>query len=158
MASSAKHSRPAGRAGALAAALLAAAMLLGAFVPRPAEAVELIIKVENVRNSNGVVRLSLYASPAEWPDKSAKEHDLIKPAQVGEVVFKFDVPPGIYAVNAYHDEDNSNKFKTNFIGMPREGYGFSNDVRARFSAPRFNAAAFELTPAGGVISFSLFYP
>ncbi|MFI4988985.1 MAG: DUF2141 domain-containing protein [Alphaproteobacteria bacterium] len=134
------------------------ALLFALAEPAAALAVELTITVENVRNDNGVVRLSVYASRAEWPDKSTKDHDQVKPARPGSMVFKFDVPPGIYAVNAYHDETNSNKFATNFFGMPLEGYGFSNDVRPKLSAPSFNSAAFELTPAGGVISFGLVYP
>ena len=83
----------------------------------------------------------------------------LKPAQVGSVVFKYDLPPGVYAVNAFHDENNNGKFATNFIGLPLEGYGFSNDVRPNLlSAPSFNKAAFELLPVGGVIHFGLVYP
>lgn len=134
------------------------ALIASAAPPRPAHAAELTVTVDNVRNDKGVVRLSVYASPEEWPDKSAKNHDQVKPAKAGPVTFKFNLPPGVYAVNAFHDENNDGKFKTNLIGLPEEGYGFSNDVRPTYKAPSFDKAAFELLPAGGVIHFSLVYP
>src|SRR5208282_4902555 len=127
--------------------------------PWGALAAELTITVENIRSDKGQIRISVYTSAAEWPDKPTKDHSQAKPAQAGSVVFKYDLPPGVYAVNAFHDENNNGKFATNFIGLPLEGYGFSNDVRPNLlSAPSFNKAAFELLPVGGVIHFSLIYP
>ena len=146
------------RGGFLVVLRLLLALLAAAAVPRGACAAELTVTIDNVRNDKGVVRLSVYASPGEWPDKSAKAHDQVKPAKAGPVTFKFNLPPGVYAVNAYHDENNNNKFDTTLLGLPLEGYGFSNDVRPTFKAPSFNSAAFELLPAGGVIHFSLVYP
>ena len=144
------------RGGLLVVLLLA--LLASAAAPRAARAAELTVTIDNVRDDKGVVRLSVYASPDEWPDKSTKGHDQVKPAKAGPVTFKFNLPPGVYAVNAFHDEDNSGKFKTNFIGLPLEGYGFSNDAHATYKAPSFEQCYFQLLPAGGVIHFSLVYP
>jgi len=140
--------------GLLAALLMA---LVAAGAPS-ALATELTVIVDNVRNDKGFVRLSVYASPAEWPDKSGKDHDQVKPAKAGSVTFKFNLPPGIYAVNAFHDEKGDGKFATNFFGLPLEGYGFSNDARPSYKAPSFDKCAFQLLPVGGVIHFSLVYP
>ena len=53
-----------------------------------------------------------------------------------------DLAPGIYAVGAYHDENNNNRLDTDFIGYPTEGYALSNGIRAVISRPRFIDAAF----------------
>ena len=127
------------RGGFLVVLLLA--LLAAVAALRPAHAAELTVTIDNVRNDKGVVRLSVYASPDEWPDKSTKDHDRVQPAKAGPVSFKFNLPPGVYAVNAYHDENNNNKFDTNLLGLPLEGYGFSNDVRPTIKAPSFNSGA-----------------
>jgi uncharacterized protein (DUF2141 family) len=67
------------------------------------------------------------------------------PAQLdaaGEtVVAVHGVPPGTWAVLAYHDENANGQLDRNFIGIPRENYGFSRDARGRFGPPGFDDAA-----------------
>lgn len=129
-----------------------------ALAPLAAHAAQLTITVEDVRNAKGDIRLSVYGSPAEWPDHSARGHDLVQPAKTGSVVFTFDLPPGTYAVNGFHDEIGNGKFKTSLIGLPEEGYFFSNNVRPMLSAPSFQSASFKLPPEGAAISISVHYP
>ena len=126
--------------------------------PLAAHAAQLTISVDGVRNAKGDIRLSLYGSPAEWPDHSARNHDLVQPAKAGSVVFTLDLPPGTYAVNGFHDEIGNGKFKTSLLGLPEEGYFFSNNVRPVLSAPSFQSASFKLPPEGAAISISVHYP
>jgi uncharacterized protein (DUF2141 family) len=66
------------------------------------------------------------------------------PAVAGTtIVVVKGVPPGRYAAQAYYDKNGNGKADRNFIGMPTELVGFSNDVRVRLSRPKFAAAAFE---------------
>jgi uncharacterized protein (DUF2141 family) len=60
---------------------------------------------------------------------------------------------GTYAIAAYHDEDNDDKFDR-FLLILREGYGFSNDVRPGLRAPAFDEAAFNVPPGGIAVSFA----
>ena len=53
-----------------------------------------------------------------------------------------DIPPGTYALAVVHDENFNGKLDTNFLGIPTEGYGFSNDATAALGAPSFSAASF----------------
>lgn len=55
-----------------------------------------------------------------------------------------DVPLGSYAVKAFHDEDSNDDLNTNFLGIPVEDYGFSNNARGVFGPPSWEAAKFEL--------------
>ena len=52
------------------------------------------------------------------------------------------VMPGTYAVSVVHDENSNGKLDTNFIGMPREGVGASNDAKGHMGPPKFSAASF----------------
>lgn len=53
-----------------------------------------------------------------------------------------DIPPGTCALAVIHDEDMNGKLATNWMGVTRQGYGFSNDVEGTMGAPSFEAASF----------------
>ena len=62
-----------------------------------------------------------------------------------------------YAVAVLHDENDNAKMDFNFLGMPLEGYGFSNDASALFGPPSFSAAAFRLTARASHVSVKIRY-
>lgn len=55
------------------------------------------------------------------------------------------IAPATYAISVFHDENSDGKLATNFIGIPREGVGASNNAKGRFGPPKFDAAAFRFT-------------
>lgn len=54
-----------------------------------------------------------------------------------------DLPTGNYAVSVIHDENSNNELDT-FMGIPKEGFGFSNNPRIYFGPPDFNESMFKL--------------
>ena len=68
-----------------------------------------------------------------------------------------DIAAGDYAVFVFHDADNDKKLKTNFVGMPREGMGVSNNAKGHFGPPKFEDAMFGFKNPGQVITISLVY-
>ena len=74
----------------------------------------------------------------------------------GEAFATFDeLAPGSYAVTVYHDKNNNQEFDKNWLGMPREAWGVSNNARPRLRAPRFEEASFELTAGAQSIDISI---
>lgn len=120
-------------------------------------AAELTITIENIRNDKGDVLISIYTSQADWLEESTPDHDGKQKAQAGSVVFKFDLPPGVYGAAAFHDENSNGVFDTNFLGLPLEGYAMSNDARPFLSRPSFDAASFTLPPEGAAIVMHMGY-
>lgn len=55
-----------------------------------------------------------------------------------------DIAYGEYAVKAFHDRDANDDLNTNFLGMPIEDYGFSNDARGVFGPPDWSKAKFKV--------------
>lgn len=55
-----------------------------------------------------------------------------------------DLKPGKYAFKYFHDENNNEKMDTNWLGIPKEGYGFSNDAKGIFGPPDFEDTIFEI--------------
>jgi uncharacterized protein (DUF2141 family) len=103
------------------------------------------VEVNALRSAKGVVRCSLFASADGFPKDTARALALTVAPSIanGRALCIFDnVKPGTYAVGFIHDENNNGKLDTNFLGMPTEGYGASNDARGTMGPPKFDAAAF----------------
>jgi uncharacterized protein (DUF2141 family) len=134
------------------------AVLVGLCLPAAAGAAELEVEITGVRSANGMVRLALYNDPDKFPKRSGSIAGGDIEAAKGSVVYVFrNLPPGLYAVAIYHDANANKKFDKNSLGLPREGFGFSNDARPVFSAPGFEAAAVTLKAPRTRIKISLVY-
>jgi len=107
------------------------------------------VRVVNLRNSTGQVICTLFNSPMAFPTDSTKAlRQIAVPIKDNAAVCSFGgLAPGKYALVAFHDENSNGKFDRNWLGLPKEGYAFSNNVRPMFSPPSFKAAAFDY--AGG---------
>jgi uncharacterized protein (DUF2141 family) len=107
------------------------------------------VRVANLRNSTGQVICTLFNSPAAFPSDSSKAvGQIAAPIKDDAAVCSFGgLAPGKYALVVFHDENGNGKFDRNWLGLPKEGYAFSNNVRPVFSPPSFKAAAFDY--AGG---------
>ena len=117
----------------------------------PVHAFETTIKVEGFRSSEGYLAMSVFAEKeaAAFPsDASKAERTFYIPlAGKKEVSVPFaDLAPGKYAIAVMHDQDSNHKMTFNFLGMPKKGFGFSNNPRVYFSAPSFTKAAIPLGP------------
>jgi uncharacterized protein (DUF2141 family) len=103
------------------------------------------VQVLNIRNSTGTVDRALFESPEGFPTealRSAMNVMVIKVRQTQARCDFADIPPGTYALAVFHDENMNGTLDTNWLGIPTEGYGFSNDVKASLGPPAFAAASF----------------
>ena len=87
----------------------------------------------------------------------AKPQTIWLAADSDEVTCKFtDITIGNYAVSVAHDENTNKKVDTNFVGMPTEAWGVSNNIRPLMRAPRWHEAQFTLaTEEKKTINFQL---
>ena len=100
------------------------------------------VTVLNVSNDKGKVGIALHNKLGFMKTPVQKLKASIKDGK-SEVVFK-NVPPGEYAVVCYHDKNNNNKMDFNFLGIPKEGFGASNNTK-NFGPPKYNDAKFEIS-------------
>lgn len=66
-----------------------------------------------------------------------------------------DLPAGEYAITLFHDVNGNHLLDKNFIGIPTEPYGFSNNARGLFGPPTFDAAKFVLNQTHQKIQITL---
>ncbi|MEM6532335.1 MAG: DUF2141 domain-containing protein [Myxococcota bacterium] len=105
--------------------------------------------VVNGLGTKGVVRLAVVNSSEGWDGKA--EPSVAIQAQVVSATmrFKVDVAPGPVAVRLYHDANSNGKLDSNMLGIPKEGYGFSNNPKVMGPAA-FKDAVFTVAAAGTV--------
>lgn len=103
----------------------------------------LTLHLQGIRNDQGNIRISLYQT-AESFRKEDQAIKLIRlPARPGTLTATFTaLPPGRYAVMAYHDENNDEKMNLRFGMFPIEGYALSNNPKV-VGPPRFTDSAFD---------------
>jgi len=118
------------------------------------------VKILNIRNSTGTVDCALFESPEGFPTevlRSATNIMVIKVRHTQARCDFEDIPPGKYALAVIHDENMNGKLDTTGLGLPTEGYGFSNDVKGLFGAPAFSAASFAYDGRNLDLTISLQY-
>ena len=118
------------------------------------------VSVEGLRNGNGLVTIAVY------PDDSRAF--LAKGGTLKNNRFQASAPvtracvfvpkPGVYAIAVYHDEDASRKLNRTGLGLPSEGYGFSNNPATLAGLPAFRSVRLNMPKAGLTTHIKMKYP
>ena len=150
-----------------------AGLMLGALAPAPgvlaaelvaraaqeaqvAKEAALNVRVTGAASSRGVVWIGVYDS-ARGFDAGEEVASANLPAAPDGVAHVFEgLAPGQYAVITFHDANADNDFNSNFLGIPVERYGFSNNPRPRFRGANWDEAVFEIGPDGAALDITLF--
>lgn len=122
---------------------LLVAMILMTYFMAHAQQYKLTVKVEGLENTKGNVSIGVYNNSDNFPDVGKAFKDVDAKIDSKDFSYTFnDLSEGTYAVAIFHDENQNIKMDKNFIGIPNEGYGFSNNVFGRFGPPDFDEASF----------------
>ena len=117
------------------------------------------LTIEKIRSSSGTIKVELYSGNA---GKAAKKGNKIGrtrvKAQQGETRLCLNAPSrGSYSIALYHDENDNKKLDRNFIGIPKEGFGFSNNPPLRLGMPENNEMRFEVEQTATNLRISVVY-
>ena len=104
---------------------------------------QLVVKVENIKDLKGKMKFAIYdesdqflKEAIDWGDTDILDHSV-------EFTFK-GLKEGIYAVSIFQDENDNGELDSNFIGIPKEPYAFSNNAKGTFGPPSFEDCHFQL--------------
>jgi uncharacterized protein (DUF2141 family) len=116
----------------------------------PPSATRLFVDVDHVRAGRGVVAVTVFADdPKKFLVKLGSLYVGRAPAAVPVTRLCLNLPrPGVYALAVYHDANSNGKFDRTALGLPAEGYGFSNNPAIWFGPPSFNAVKFTVARSG----------
>ncbi len=124
----------------------------------PALSAELNVTVYGLRSDLGEVHVAVYDAAGSFPKDGESLADAVVAAAAGKVTVVFkDLAAGKYALAVYHDENGNNEFDQGILGVPLEGYGFSNDAAVFFGPPDFAAAAIVLAEPAANITIRMSY-
>jgi len=121
--------------------LTTALLLIGHLTFAQPEPGTLTVVVKEIKGAKGKISVGLFNDGKVFLKKkidsrSTRAHD-------GEVTLQFEhLPAGDYAVSVMHDENENGELDSNFVGMPVEGFGFSNDAKAMFGPPSYEKCVF----------------
>jgi uncharacterized protein (DUF2141 family) len=98
------------------------------------------VVIKGFDNSKGKAYVAIY----DTKEKQLK--GLVEPIVNQQVTVSFtDLSSGKYAVKVFHDENNNGKMDTGMFGIPKEKYGFSNNVKVVMSAPKIEELLFDVS-------------
>ncbi|MEY4670223.1 MAG: hypothetical protein RLZZ415_102 [Pseudomonadota bacterium] len=126
----------------------------------PASGTWLNIVADGVRNGNGVIAITLYAdNPSKFLIKHGSLYVGRVDATAGTTRGCIFVPkPGVYAVALYHDENGDGRFDRTGLGLPAEGYGFSNNPATLAGLPQFRSVRLGVPKSGLTSRIQMKYP
>jgi uncharacterized protein (DUF2141 family) len=118
------------------------------------------VTILNIRSSTGTIACALFDSSQGFPGEYLRFATNINVIKIRKKQARCDfeeIPPGRYAMAVVHDENMNGKLDTNWLGRPKEGYGFSNDAKGLISAPSFSDAGFPYDGQNLDLTISLHY-
>lgn len=121
-----------------------------------AKKLNLTVIVAGANGIGGEMRIALFNSKEQYMAFDARKEearqgdafrkDAVKIGAGNQVVYSFEgIPPGTYAIAAFHDQDGNKKLNSNFLGLPSEPYGLTRDARGSLGMPPYEDATIELS-------------
>jgi uncharacterized protein (DUF2141 family) len=141
------------------AAALAAAAAVAALAHAGSPAGSLEVRASGLRSDRGKLLALVFTDAAGFP--SQPERAVRRQAlaiEGGTAIMRFgDLPYGPVAVTLCHDENGNGACDANFLGIPKEGFAFSNGFVPRFSKPSFDDARFEFSERSSSVAITIRY-
>jgi len=126
--------------------------LISLLLPRPAADLTLTVQVTNIKGNSGSIGLLLFNQSEGFPSDHSKAigRTFIPVAQAAKGYTFSGLKPGSYAVAVVHDANNNGKMDTGMFGIPKEGYGVSNDAVRTLGPPLFTDAVVSVKASSNI--------
>jgi uncharacterized protein (DUF2141 family) len=137
--------RAASSAAGLTLALGLAAPAISLAQVRSDGATVLRVEVSSFRNAKGTLNCRLFTEASGFPDGDGARTLRVAIAGTQATCVFDDLPPGTYAVAVVHDENGNGQLDKNFLGIPSEGYGVSNNRTYAVTAKSMREFGLQMT-------------
>lgn len=113
------------------------------------------VKIAGLRSDSGHAIIAIFRREGGFPSHTKAWKTLSAPISSGTAsVLIPDLPAGAYAISVLHDENGNGQVDTNWIGLPAEGVGVSNNAKGFMGPPSYEDAVFHLK-AGATVHQSI---
>lgn len=126
--------------------ILITVLLFGGFLTSQAqeETFDITVNISGLKSNEGNVLIALYKGSENFLKKSYVGV-IAKIADKKSTYILKNIPKGEYAISFFHDENDNKKMDSNFLGIPKEDYGCSNNATGFMGPPKYNDAKFTLS-------------
>ena len=120
---------------------------------------EIVVEVGELHSNDGKVACALFTPEhaATFPGTEAAKQTMVPITDLKATCRFTDLKKGFYAIAVFHDENDNGKLDTNFLGIPIEGSGASNNAQGWMGPPKFVDARFEFTGGQHEIKIDVSY-
>lgn len=118
-------------------------VLFVTFMSQASFAHTLTVKIEGLKSHKGSVYFALFNRKEDFPDRSENAYRKGNVNAADESIIFQDLPDDTYVLSIFHDENENGKLDT-FLGIPKEGFGFSNNPRILFGPPSWKDCSFKV--------------
>ena len=128
--------------------LITIAALLAGAAAVAADDVNLRVIATNVKSDQGKLYVWVYDKKDDWLSDRYRTQKSVAVAgnrSGDKVTLELLLPAGEYALSIFQDVNDDGKLERNFIGIPKEPAGLSNNLRPKFGPPKYKDAAFPVT-------------
>ncbi len=109
--------------------------------PEKEDVSEFRLSIEGINELKGEIRIAMFDSKEKYTKDPI--HAIVIPVDSTTIIWTQEMLPfGEYAIAVYHDKNENGKIDTNFLGIPKEDYGFSNNARGRFGPASWQDSKF----------------
>lgn len=115
-------------------------VILLAVISLPLRAQTLNIKIEHIRNSKGTIFLAFFKDDISFQEEKpfmVKKFNK-QSMEKGSISVTVSIVEGLYGIALLDDENNNDQMEYNWLGIPREGFGFSDFYARGFRRPVFS--------------------
>lgn len=105
------------------------------------------IEINNIKSSQrGVIRIAFFVNEIGYKTEDASFEIRCDKSQIKDRKLNVEVPVkcGIWGISVIDDENNSGKMEYNLLGIPKEGFGFSNYSLKKMRKPLFSDFSFAI--------------
>jgi uncharacterized protein (DUF2141 family) len=121
----------------------------------PAVAATVTVTVNKVKVAKGDIRASICENEQAYKADTCIKDAVVK-AEKGSTTLVFeDIAPGTYGIQLFHDKNGNGDMDFNFLGFPKESFGFSNWTKFPLSQPQFKKISFPVTDKDMSLSIDL---
>lgn len=105
--------------------------------------ISISLDISFTKFNKGSILIALYESEESYMKEIYKSAEVLVKDNKAQFTFH-SLKKGVYAFSFFHDLNNNKKLDTNFLGIPKEPYGFSNGKKGRFGPPKFNETSLKI--------------
>lgn len=125
---------------------LSAILLAITLMPSRIEAQEIELTITGLKSTKGQIVIGIFRDDPSFQKEEAYRSLTFPKKDItnGEMKVSFRLEPGLWGISLLDDENSSGLMEYNFLGIPKEGFGFSDYYTSGFSKPKFRSFSFTL--------------